>query len=100
MLVISKLRKGAKPTRAQVERIRAAAKKPITFDEDSPELTPQQLAQFAEAARQRNLKHTVGLRLNQQTIEQYKAFGKGYTGVMASVLEYAIKNPNMIKKAL
>jgi uncharacterized protein (DUF4415 family) len=100
MTVTSKLKAGAKPTRTQVERIRKAAKKPIEFDEDGPELTPKQMAQLAEAARLRNLKHTVGLRLSQQTIEQYKAFGKGYTGIMASVLEYAINNPALIKQAL
>jgi uncharacterized protein (DUF4415 family) len=100
MLITSRLKAGTKPTRKQIERIREAAQQPITFDEDCPELTTGQLAQLAEAARIRNLKQTVGLRLNQQTIEQYKAFGKGYTRVMASVLEYAIKNPALIKKAL
>jgi uncharacterized protein (DUF4415 family) len=94
------LKAGAKPTKKQIERIRKAAQKPITFDDDSPELTPRQLAQLAQAARERNLKQTVGLRLSQQTIEQYKTFGKGYTSIMASILEYAIKNPALIKKAL
>ncbi|MDR1388821.1 MAG: hypothetical protein LBJ31_02465 [Treponema sp.] len=100
MLVTSRLKAGAKPAGKQIERIRKAARQPVTFDEDCPELTTGQLGQLIEAARLRNLKQTVGLRLNPQTIEQYKAFGKGYTRVMASVLEYAIKNPSLIKKAL
>jgi uncharacterized protein (DUF4415 family) len=100
MLVTSRLKAGAKPGKKQIERIRKAAQQPITFDEDCPELTGEQLRQLAEAARERKLKQTVGLRLSQQTIEQYKAFGKGYTKVMACVLEYAIKNPAVIKKAL
>jgi uncharacterized protein (DUF4415 family) len=100
MIITSRLKAGAKPTKKQIERIRKASQQPIAFDDDCPELTREQLAQLAEAARMRNLKQTVGLRLSQQTIEQYKTFGKGYTSVMASVLEYAIKNPSVIKKAL
>jgi uncharacterized protein (DUF4415 family) len=100
MVVTSTLKTGDKPTNEQIQRIRKAAKQPVTFDEDSPETTPEQLALFAAEARKRNLKHTVGLRLSQKTIEQYKAFGRGYTGVMASILEYAIKNPELLKKAL
>jgi uncharacterized protein (DUF4415 family) len=100
MLVTSRLKAGAEPARKQLERIRKAAQQPITFDEDCPELTSEQLALLAEAARVRNLKQTVGLRLSQQTIEQYKALGKGYTSVMASILEYAINNPALIKKIL
>jgi uncharacterized protein (DUF4415 family) len=94
------LKPGANPTKKQLERIRKAAQMPITFDEDCPELTGEQLALLAEAARVRNLKQTVGLRLSQQTIEQYKALGKGYTSVMTSILEYAINNPALIKKIL
>jgi uncharacterized protein (DUF4415 family) len=100
MTVTSKLKAGAKPTKNQAERIRAAAEKPVTFDEDCPALNAKQLVQLAEAARIRNLKQTIGLRLSRETIEQYKMFGKGYTSVMASILEYAIKNPTLIKKAL
>jgi uncharacterized protein (DUF4415 family) len=98
--VTSTLKAGDKPTKEQIKRIRKAAKQPVRFDEDSPESTPEQLALFAAEARKRNLKHTVGLRLSQKTIEQYKALGKGYTGVMAAVLEYVIKNPELLKKAL
>jgi uncharacterized protein (DUF4415 family) len=100
MKVTSVLKKNDKPTGAQLKRIREASKRPPAFDEDCPESTPEQLAQFAAAARQRNIKHTVGLRLPQKTIDQYKTFGKGYTSVMASVLEYAIQNPDLIKEAL
>jgi uncharacterized protein (DUF4415 family) len=100
MLVTSTLNARDKPGKDQIERIRKAAKQPIVFDEDCPEATPEQLALFAAEARKRNLKHTVGLRLSQKTIEQYKALGKGYTSIMASVLEYVIKNPELLKKAL
>jgi uncharacterized protein (DUF4415 family) len=47
-----------------------------------------------------NIKQTVGIRLSQKTIEQYKAMGRGYTGIMAAVLDYAIKHPEVVKNAI
>ncbi len=41
---------GQKPTEEQVERIRQAASFPITYDEDCPELTDEQYAEFARIA--------------------------------------------------
>ena len=38
--------KGTKPTPEQIAKIRAAAKRPIVYDEDSPKLTPEQLKRF------------------------------------------------------
>ncbi|MDR1930869.1 MAG: BrnA antitoxin family protein [Treponema sp.] len=100
MKITSILKPGDKPAREQLERIERAAGMPITADEDSPVYSPEQLAYLCAEARKRNLKQTVGIRLSQKTIEQYKALGKGYTGVMASVLEYSIAHPEILKKAL
>ncbi len=41
-----KLDPDQKPTKEQIEEIRAAAEKPITYDEDSPYLTENQLSRF------------------------------------------------------
>ena len=38
--------KDQKPTPEQILRIREAAKRPIVFDEDCPELTDEQLRRF------------------------------------------------------
>ena len=100
MIITSKLKPGDKPTRKQLERIERAAKMPIVSDADSPVYTPEQLAQLFLESKRRNKKQTVGIRLNQKTVEQYKNFGKGYTGVMAAVLDYAIEHPEVLKKAL
>jgi hypothetical protein len=32
-------------------------------------------------------------------LEKYKALGKGYTGIMADVLNYASDNPEILSKA-
>lgn len=94
------LKQSDKPTKEQLNRIEKAAKKPILQDKDSPVYTSKQLAHLYLESKKLNKKQTVGLRLNQKTIEMYKDFGKGYTGIMASVLDYAITHPELIRKAL
>ena len=100
MIITSKLKPDDKPTKEQLKRIERAAKKPVVHTKDSPEYTSEQLAHLYFESKKFNQKKTVGIRLNQKTIEQYKNFGKGYTGIMAAVLDYAIKHPEVIKKAL
>lgn len=54
MIVTKKRVPGAKPTPEQIKMIEAAKKLPITFDEDSPALTPEAIEGFRRAARERN----------------------------------------------
>jgi uncharacterized protein (DUF4415 family) len=93
---------GQKPTKEQVKRIREAAKAPITYTEECPESTPKALTEFAALARARRLKKVkpmVALRVEQEALEKYKALGKGYTGIMADVLNYVANNPEILSKA-
>ena len=46
MIITRKRVPGAKPTPEQIERIEAAKKLPVIFDEDCPEMTEEQLRQF------------------------------------------------------
>ena len=100
MTIINKLKSSEKPNREQLQRIENAEKMPIVSDKDSPIYTSEQLAYLYSEAKRLNKKQTVGIRLNQKTIEQYKAMGKGYTGIMAAVLDYAINHPKVLKEAL
>ena len=100
MIITTKLKSTDKPTKEQLKRIERAAQKPITSDKDSPVYTLEQLAWLYSESKRLGKKQTVGIRLNHQTIEQYKNLGKGYTGIMAAVLDYAIKHPEVLKKAL
>jgi uncharacterized protein (DUF4415 family) len=100
MTTTAKLRPGDKPTTEQLKRIEGAVDLPIVPDEDSPVYTAEQLAFLYAESKRMNLKQTVGIRLSQKTIDQYKAMGKGYTGIMAAVLDYAIKHPEVLKKAI
>ena len=46
MVVTYTVAENQKPTPEQLSRIREAAKRPIVFDEDCPEMTDEQLRQF------------------------------------------------------
>jgi hypothetical protein len=48
------LDRNQQPTEEQIRQIEEAAKRPITFDEDSPELTPAMEKAFRLAAKNRN----------------------------------------------
>lgn len=54
MMVTYKLSELGKLTEEGRKRIQEAAKKPICFDEDCPESTPEMLREFQKAAAERN----------------------------------------------
>ena len=97
------MRPGDKLTPTQIKEIDAAAKRPIVFDEDCPELTDEELAEFASLAKERDearKKQVLSLRVAGETIRIGQSLGKGWTGVMARLLDLAIKNPVLLRKAL
>ena len=100
MIKTSRLKSGDKPRMEQIKRIEQAVKIPIASDKDSPVYTSKQLAYLYLESKKLNKKKTVGIRLNQKTIDQYRELGKGYTGIMAAVLDYAISHPDVLRKAL
>lgn len=51
MTVNFTLEEGQKPTKEELEQIRAAAKRPIVFDEDCPELTEEMERAFIAARK-------------------------------------------------
>ncbi|GHU89360.1 hypothetical protein FACS189476_08180 [Spirochaetia bacterium] len=95
---------GQKPTKEEAKRIRReireAAKYPINLD-DTPELAPEALKEFAYMAAERNRKkrrQAVTIRLVPDCLSKYKSLGKGYTSIMADVLNYAADNPDILTK--
>ena len=104
-MAISKMtvKVGQKPTKEQKKRIREAMKRPIVYDDDSPELTEDQYKAFAiVAAEQRKArkKELVSIRLSHDTLEKAKMLGRGYTGVLSRLLTMALDNPDMVRKCL
>ena len=51
---MSILKHGQKPTDEQIAEIKAAAQKPIVYDKDCPESTPEMLEAFRKAAEVRD----------------------------------------------
>jgi uncharacterized protein (DUF4415 family) len=79
-------------------------KAPKVYDPDCPTSTPEALAEFATMARElrknrRNPSPVVALRVKPDVLSKYKALGKGYTGIMADVLNYVADNPEILSKA-
>ncbi len=83
------------------KEINEAEKKPIMFDEDSPEMTPEKLRQFKRLHQQdqRN-KQTISLRVSPSTLNIAKAYGKGYTSFLSRLLDEAIKDESLVKKCI
>lgn len=48
------IKDGQQPTQAQLDEVKAAAKREIQFDEDSPELSPAMYKAFRCSVAQRN----------------------------------------------
>lgn len=92
-----------KLTREQKKEIKAAAKRPIVFDEDCPELADEQLKEFRRVAQERRKerqKQVLTLRVSAATMKKAKSLGRGYTSILSRLLEMALDDPEMIKKCL
>lgn len=88
---------------AQTEILDKLVSRPITPDEDCPELTMEQLAQFrriSAANREERCKQTVTVRLSPQALRRAKSLGKGYTSVLSRILESTLNNPDAIRRYL
>ena len=97
------LKPGTPLTKKQKEELRAAAAMPITYDEDSPEFTDEQYAEFARQAavqREERKRQVVALRLRPQTVEKAKKLGKGYTAILSRMIDLCIDDKELLKKCL
>ena len=86
------------------EQVKEARKAPKSYDPDCPPSAPEALAEFATMARElrrnsRNPSPGVALRVKPDVLSKYKSLGKGYTGIMADVLNYVAENPEILSKA-
>lgn len=75
----------------------------IVYDEDCPELTDEELAQFhrvAEERKEERRKQAVTIRLSSKALKKSKSLGKGYTSVLSRILEEALDDNDLIRKYL
>lgn len=97
------IRTGMEPTEEQIREIELAATRPVTPDEDAPELTVEQYAEMAAIAKEHRMKQVkpvVSLRISPDTLEKAKATGKGYTGFLSRLLDNAINDPQLVSRSL
>ena len=90
-------------TDEQKRMIAALEEREIVYDDDCPELTEEQLAEFkriSEIKKAQKNKQTVTLRLSPQALAKAKSLGKGYTSVLARILELGLSDNELIKKCL
>ncbi len=90
-------------TKDQLDMLEKASNLPISYDEDSPEFTKEELAQFKRISEFRNedrRKQTVSIRLSPQALTKARSLGKGYTAILGRILETALEDKDLIKKCL
>ena len=75
-IVTSRLKDGSVPSEETLARIKDAAKYEVTFDEDCPELTDQELSEFKPVNPELRANH----------IQAYRESGKGYQARMNDAL--------------
>ena len=90
-------------TEKQLMEIKNAKRHDIVFDEDSPEITEEMMEQFRRVAkekREERQKQVLTLRVSAETMKKAKSLGKGYTGILSRILEYALNDPEIIRRCL
>ena len=106
--IVSTIKVGQKIPKEVIQRVnkqvKEARKAPKVHDPDCPPSTPEALAEFAAMARElrrnrRNPSPVVALRDKPDVLLNYKALGKGYTSIMADVLNYVADNPSILTEA-
>lgn len=99
MTVNVQIYKGQQPTEEQRQEIREAAKRAPVYDEDAPELSIEQMQRYRKAAIRKKAKETVTLELSRENMEKAHSFGEGYQGVLSRLLELAMNDNELVKKA-
>ena len=87
----------------QIKMIEDLDNRPIVFDEDSRELTDEELSEFkrvSDIRREERRKQVVTLRLSPKALSKAKSLGKGYTSILSRLLEEALNDKEMIRRCL
>jgi len=87
-------------TAEEMKELEAAESRHPVFDDDSPEMTFEQLMQFKRMNRESRTKPTISLRISPETLRKAKQYGKGYTGMLSRLLDIAIDNEELVRKCI
>ncbi len=107
MSIVRKTIDASRPlTKEQLQMLEKAKNMPHQYDEDNPPLSKEELSQFQRVSdairedREKSRKQNITLRLSPQTVKKAKSLGKGYTSILARIIEKALENPSITEKLL
>ena len=82
-----------------IARLNALDDRPINYS-DAPKQTIEEIREGRRLAIEMRKKEMFSLRLPKSTVDWWKAFGSGYTTIMARLLDEARRHPEWIKMCL
>lgn len=83
----------AELTPEEMAELEAAEKMPITFDDDSPEMSAEMLRQF------QRMDH-VTVRISPDNLKKVRSFGPDYSRILSHLLNLALNDTELLKKCL
>ncbi|MCR4624455.1 MAG: hypothetical protein K5795_00635 [Lachnospiraceae bacterium] len=77
----------------EIIEIKAAEKRPIVYDEDSPQMTKKMLDQFHGF-------DFVTIRVSREIVNKAKSIDKDYQSFLSRIIEAAFNDNNLIRKCM
>jgi len=87
-------------TDEEKKELDAAGRMPAVFDEDSPRMTSEMLAEFKRVNHKSRTKQTASIRLSDKAQKFSQQYGKGYTSFFSRLIDAALDDETMVKKCL
>ena len=84
----------------ELKELENAAARTILFDDESPEMTPEMLAQFKRMKQKERQKQTASIRLSKKAQTFAKSYGKGYTSFLSRLIDAALDDEALVKKCM
>lgn len=83
----------AELTPEEIAELEAAEKRPITFDEECPEMTGEMLKQFHRMDK-------VTIRISPGNMKKIKSLGTDYAKILSQLLDLALNDAELLKKCM
>lgn len=80
-------------TEEEKKELEEAEDKPLLYDADSPQMTPEMLKQF-------HAFDAVPIRVSRETIQKAKSYDKDYLGFLSRLIEIAFADKDLIRKCI
>ena len=87
-------------SKEELRELEDAAARTITYDDESPEMTPDMLRQFKRMKQKNRTKQTASIRLSEKAQRFSKSYGKGYTSFLSRLIDAALDDAALVKKCL